>query len=50
MVGSNPDWYPTGVMVTDAELAAVPLGRHEWHSEWNYTVTSQWDVVVGVRT
>jgi hypothetical protein len=19
-------------------LAAVPLGRHDWHGEWNYTV------------
>jgi len=32
--------YPTGVKVTDAELAAVPLGRHDWHGEWNYTITS----------
>ena len=31
--------YPTGVKVTDAELAAVPLGRHAWHGEWNYTIT-----------
>jgi hypothetical protein len=32
--------YPTGVKVPDAELAAVPLTRHEWHGEWNYTITS----------
>ena len=32
--------YPTGVKVTDAELAAVPLGRHDWHGEWNYTITN----------
>jgi hypothetical protein len=32
--------YPTGVKVTDAELAAVPLIRHAWHGEWNYTITS----------
>src|SRR6266498_950904 len=32
--------YPTGVKVRDAELAAVPLGRHDWHGEWNYTITS----------
>jgi hypothetical protein len=31
--------YPTGVKVTDAELGAVPLGRHAWHGEWNYTIT-----------
>src|SRR6266540_2068891 len=32
--------YPTGVKVRDAELAAVPLIRHGWHGDWNYTVTS----------
>lgn len=31
--------YPTGVRVSDAELAAVPLCRHDWHGEWNYTIT-----------
>ena len=30
--------YPTGIKVTDAELAAVPLRPHEWHPEWNYTI------------
>ena len=30
--------YPTGVKVSDAELAAVPLTRHDWHGEWNYTI------------
>jgi len=30
--------YPTGVKVSDAELAAVPLTRHQWHGEWNYTI------------
>ena len=29
---------PTGVKVTDAELAAVPLSPHEWHGDWNYTL------------
>ena len=31
--------YPTGVKVSDAELAAVPLTGHAWHGEWNYTIT-----------
>lgn len=31
-------YYPRGVKVTDAELAAVPLNTHDWHGEWNYTV------------
>jgi hypothetical protein len=30
--------YPLGVKVGDEELAAVPLVRHEFHGEWNYTV------------
>jgi hypothetical protein len=30
--------YPLGVRVSDLELAAVPLQRHDWHGEWNYTV------------
>ncbi len=31
--------YPTGVKVADKDLAAVPLQRHDWHGDWNYTVT-----------
>ena len=30
--------YPLGVKVGDEELAAVPLGRHGFHGEWNYTL------------
>ena len=30
--------YPTGQRVTDAELAAINLRRHDWHGEWNYTI------------
>ena len=32
--------YPLGVKVRDKELATVPLRRHEFHGEWNYTVHS----------
>jgi len=28
--------YPTGVEVTAAELAALPMTGHAWHPEWNY--------------
>jgi hypothetical protein len=31
-------YYPTGIKITDAELAAVPLTAHEFHPEWNYTI------------
>ena len=30
--------YPLGVKVSNKDLAAVPLTRHDWHGEWNYTV------------
>ena len=30
--------YPLGVKVSDAELARVPIMRHDWHGEWNYTI------------
>ena len=30
--------YPLGVKVSDAELAAVPLTRPDWHGEWKYSI------------
>ncbi len=39
----DPNWYPTGVKVTDAELASVPLVPHDFHGEWNYTINAQSD-------
>ena len=30
--------YPLGTKVGDEELAAVPLVRHGFHGEWNYTI------------
>jgi len=35
----DPGTYPTGLKVSDEELAAVPLFRHEFHGEWNYTLS-----------
>jgi transposase len=37
----DPNWYPTGVKITNKQLAAVPLDPHEFHGEWNYTITAQ---------
>lgn len=31
--------YETGIKVSDAELAQVHLARHEFHGDWNYTIT-----------
>jgi transposase len=36
----DPNPYPKGVKITDAQLVAVPLRRHEWHGEWNYTIVA----------
>ena len=30
--------YDTGIKVSDSELAAVQLQRHEFHGEWNYSI------------
>jgi hypothetical protein len=30
--------YPTGVKISDERMAALPLTRHEWHGDWNYTL------------
>jgi hypothetical protein len=31
-------YYPVGIKITNKELAAVPLTRHDFHGDWNYTV------------
>lgn len=31
--------YEKGVKITDAELARVRLRKHEFHGEWNYTIS-----------
>ena len=30
--------YPTGIKVTDEELAAINLKRDKFHGEWNYSI------------
>jgi hypothetical protein len=30
--------YPPGAQVSDEQMAALPLRRHDWHGDWNYTV------------
>jgi hypothetical protein len=37
----DSNWYPKGVKVSDAELAALPLKPHDFHGEWNYTINAQ---------
>jgi hypothetical protein len=33
--------YQIGAKVSDAQLAALPLTRHTWHGDWNYTLHPQ---------
>ena len=35
----DPGGYPLSVKVSDQQLAAVPLARHDFHGKWNYTIT-----------
>ena len=31
--------YPSGIVVSDAEMAALKIKRAEFHGEWNYTIS-----------
>jgi hypothetical protein len=31
--------YPAGVRVTDAEMDQINIRRHEFHGDWNYTIS-----------
>lgn len=35
---ADTNHYETGTKVTDKELAAIPLERHDFHGDWNYTI------------
>ncbi len=30
--------YETGAQVSDLQIAALPLDRHAWHGDWNYSL------------
>jgi hypothetical protein len=30
--------YPPGVKISDEQMTALPLHRHDWHGDWNYTL------------
>ena len=41
--------YDTGIKVSDAQMDALPLTRHDWHGDWNYTLHPMaWDQAAGV--
>jgi transposase len=37
----DTEWYPTGVKISDADMAALPLTPHDFHGDWNYTLAAQ---------
>ena len=37
-VGLDTSVYPAGIWISDAQMAALPLARHDWHGDWNYTL------------
>jgi transposase len=37
-VEADTNHYETGTKVTDHEIAAIPLERHDFHGDWNYTI------------
>ena len=41
--------YHTGVKISDRQMDALPLTRHDWHGDWNYTLGPQdYDQAAGV--
>ena len=41
--------YETGVQVSDRQMDALPLERHGWHGDWNYTLhPREYDQAAGV--
>jgi hypothetical protein len=35
--------YQKGIKVTDHEMEQLPLVRHEFHGDWNYTIKKSMD-------
>ena len=35
----DPNWYQRGIKITDRQMQQPPLRPHNWHGEWNYTIT-----------
>ncbi len=35
----DPNWYPTGEKISEADYARIPLAPRDWHGEWNYDIS-----------
>ncbi|MBK7167459.1 MAG: ISAzo13 family transposase [Candidatus Microthrix sp.] len=31
--------YPKGVKITDTQFETIPITPHDWHGDWNYTIS-----------
>ena len=41
--------YDTGIKISDAQMDALQLTRHDWHGDWNYTLRPEgYDQAAGV--
>ncbi|GHF15293.1 hypothetical protein GCM10014715_83260 [Streptomyces spiralis] len=52
MPNSTAASTPTGIRISDDEIAALPTTRHRFHGDWNYTLHPQrpMDVATTGRT
>ena len=39
----DPNLYPTKIKLTDQQKKTIPLSRHDFHSDWNYTIMPRID-------
>ena len=37
----DPNLYPTKIKLTDQQKESIPLARHDFHGDWNYTIVPQ---------
>ena len=36
----DSDVYVKGAKISDQQMEVLPLTRHEWHGDWNYTLAT----------
>jgi transposase len=47
--GLDTSAYDTGIKISDRQMEALPLTRHDWHGDWNYTLRAEaYDQAAGV--
>ncbi|WP_446447195.1 ISAzo13 family transposase [Streptomyces hydrogenans] len=43
----DPGTYDTGIKVSDTDIDALPMQRHRFHGDWNYTLRPQHHDTIG---